>query len=391
MPAWTPSARAVLVAASAAQAAVSFVTLGLPSIGPQLREAYGLSLAGLGAVLTASLLGAGLALIPAGVIVDRLGLRAAIVGGTAVAAGALVAAAFTTSNELLLVTLFVSGVGSAVVPVAGAGTLLRIYPARRRGTALGVRQTAVPAGGLVAAAVLPLLEAIGGVRLALLVGAGVVGAAGLAFAVVAGAEAAPRLRSPRALRSILAVPGVPRLLLVGALYAVVLQSLLTYTVPAARAAGLSALSASAAYLAVTMTAIVARIVWGGTADRGGGTRRVRTLVETGVVAALGAVLFALALHAGVVAVVAAAVVFGFGALGWNAILYVSAGERAPAGLAGRSFALAATVVFVFSALCTPLLGALAAHVGWDTFWTTTAVLAAAGAAISARLPRTVPG
>ena len=37
---------------------MSFVGFGLPAIGPQLRHVYGLSLAELGAVLTANLLGA---------------------------------------------------------------------------------------------------------------------------------------------------------------------------------------------------------------------------------------------------------------------------------------------------------------------------------------------
>ena len=46
--------------------------------------------------------------------------------------------------------------------------------------------------------------------------------------------------------------------------------------------------------------------------------------------------------------VAAAVLFGFGALGWNALVYVSAGERAPPELAARSVAVAATVVFLIS-------------------------------------------
>src|SRR5204863_6413476 len=81
----TRSARVVLVAASAAQAAVSFVSFGLPAIGPQLRHAYGLSLAELGAILTANLLGAGVALIPAGVAVDRFGSRVAMLVGTALA------------------------------------------------------------------------------------------------------------------------------------------------------------------------------------------------------------------------------------------------------------------------------------------------------------------
>jgi hypothetical protein len=52
--------------------------------------------------------------------------------------------------------------------------------------------------------------------------------------------------------------------------------------------------------------------------------------------------------------------------------------------------VAATVVFVVSALCAPPLGALAAHAGWDVFWITTAALAAIGAAIALRLPRTLP-
>jgi len=64
------SARAVLIVASAAQAAVSFVSFGLPAIGPELRHEYGLSLPALGAVLTANFLGAGIALIPAGVAIE---------------------------------------------------------------------------------------------------------------------------------------------------------------------------------------------------------------------------------------------------------------------------------------------------------------------------------
>jgi MFS family permease len=389
MAARTPSARAVLVGASAAQAAVSYVGFGLPAIGPQLRREYGLSLAELGAVLTASLLGAGLALIVAGIAVDRFGARAATLGGTVLATAGLVAGALVPSKELLFVSLLASGVGSAVVPVAGAGALLLAYPPERRGRALGVRQMSVPLGGTLAAATLPALEAAGGARLALLAGAVVVGVTGIAFALVAG-DAAPLPRSPRAFRSILAVPGMRRLLVVACFYVVVLQALLTYTVPSARAAGLSAFAAGATYLAVNLTAVVARVVWGGAADRGGGVRRVRTLVETGVVASVGGLVFAVALHAGPVAAVLGAAVFGFGALGWNALVYVTAGERAPPGLAGRSFAVAATVVFVVSAACTPPLGALAAHAGWDTFWVTTAVLAAVGAVVAAGLPATLP-
>jgi hypothetical protein len=106
---------------------------------------------------------------------------------------------------------------------------------------------------------------------------------------------------------------------------------------------------------------------------------------------VGALLFASALHAGAAVVVPAAILFGFGALGWNALVYVSAGERAAPELAAPSVAVAATVVFLLSAIATPPLGALAAHAGWDAFWATTAVLAALGALVATRLPRALHG
>lgn len=372
--------RIVLVSASAAQAAVSFVNFGLPSIGPDLRRHFGLSLPELGAVLTAALFGSGLALIAAGVAVDRLGARRATFAGTILATAGLAGAAAAPSKGLLFVTLAASGVGSSVVPVAGAGALFRVYPAAQRGWALGVRQMAVPLGGTIAAGAMPGLVRLGGVELAFAVAAGAVALTGTVFALIPeedGSGVRPRIE--RAFRSVLLAPGMLRLLLVAALYIVVLQAILSYTVPAARAAGLSAFWAGVTYFAVNVTAMVARLVWGRIADRQGGSRRVRTLVETGVVGAIGGLVFTLALHAGAALVIPAAVLFGFGALGWNALVYVTAGERTPPELAGRSVATAATVVFLISAACTPPLGALADHAGWDAFWITTAALAALGA------------
>jgi MFS family permease len=374
--------RVVLVAASVAQAAVSFVSFGLPAIGPQLRHQFDLSLAELGAVLTAYLLGSGVALISAGIAVDRVGARAATLAGTAVMTAGLVGAALAASGAELFAGLFVAGVGAAAVPVAGAAALFRAYPVTRRAWALGVRQMAVPLGGTVSAAALPGLESLGGVRLALLVAAVLAAATGVAFAVVLEAERRPPVTAERALRTILGAQGMQRLLVVACCYVLVLQALVSFSVPSVRAAGFSSFWASATFVAVNLSAMVSRIVWGRVADRASGSRRVRTLVETGAVAGAGALLFTAALHAGPEAVVAASFAFGFGALGWNAILYVSAGERAPAELAGRSFAVAATVVFLVSGLCTPPLGALADHVGWSAFWVTTAVLAAGGAVVA---------
>jgi len=376
----TRSPRIVLASASGAQAAVSFINFGLPSIGPDLRRHFGLTLPELGAELTAALFGSGLALIVAGIAVDRLGARRATFAGTILATAGLAGAAAAPSKGLLFVSLAASGVGSSVVPIAGAGALCRAYPAARRGWALGVRQMAVPLGGTIAAGAMPGLVRLGGVELAFAVAAGAVAVTGTLFALIPEEEGgAIRPRVERGYRSVLRAPGMLRLLLVAGLYIIVLQAILSYIVPAARAAGLSAFWAGFTYFAVNVTAMVARLVWGRIADRQEGSRRVRTLVETGIVGAIGGLVFTLALHAGAALVVPAAILFGFGALGWNALVYVTAGERTAPELAGRSVATAATVVFLISAACTPPLGALADHAGWDAFWLVTAALAALGA------------
>jgi MFS family permease len=227
---------------------------------------------------------------------------------------------------------------------------------------------------------MPLLVRASGVELAFAVAGAAVAITGSVFALIPEEGAGPvRPRVERAFRSIVRAPGMLRLFVVAALYIVVLQAILSYTVPSARDAGLSSFWASFTYFAVNVSAMVARLVWGKVADRQGGQRRVRTLVETGIVGAIGGLVFALALHAGAALVIPAAILFGFGALGWNALLYVVAGERTAPELAGRSVATAATVVFLVSAACTPLLGALADHAGWNVFWITTAILSALGA------------
>jgi MFS family permease len=380
------SAGAVLAGASAAQASVAFVNFGLPAIGPELQDEFGLSLFELGAVLGAGLLGSGLALLVAGVAVERLGARRTLVAGTSLGTAALVVSALSTTKGPLFGSLLAFGLGSAVVPVAGAGELFRVYPAGRRGWALGVRQTAVPLGGTIAALTFPALHALGGTRLTLLTTAAAVGATGVAFALVVGPPA-PAARIPAPFRSIWRAPGMQRLLAVAACYIVVLQALLAYVVPAVREAGFSELVAASAYFAINVVAMWARIAWGRVADRGGGSRRVRTLVEIGLVSAVGSLLFAVALHGRALLVLAAAVLFGIGALGWNALVYVSAGERAAPELAARSVAVAATVVFLLSGVVTPVLGAVVDVAGWDALWLSTAALAAAGALLAAGLRR----
>jgi MFS family permease len=383
----TTRQRTTLVLAVVAQAAVSIIQFGLPAIGIEVRERFDLGPAGFGAVFAAVGLGSAAALIPMGMLVDRFGARPVLLGGAAVNLAAYTAAAAAGNAAVFAAAIFVAGMGSAAVPVAGMSSLLREFPPERRGIALGWRQLAVPLGGTIGAATLPLLTHTAGVRAAL-VFAGIataVTATGFALLAPAGGGETRRLRLDGALTA----PGMRPLLLVGILYVLCLAATLTYIVPAARDAGLSRTQAGALFVAVNLAAAASRLVWGRMADLRGGTRRARTIAECGVLAAGSALLMPLGLHAGFAPAAVLTPLLAFGAFGWNGVLYVTAGELVGAERAGRAVGVASTMVFGAGAIGSPLAGLVAEAAGYDAMWIAAAACSALGAAIATRvlLPR----
>jgi sugar phosphate permease len=149
---------AVLGAGTVAQAAFSTVSFAIAVLAPALREEYGLSLTEIGVVLAAEWIGLTFALLPWGFAVDRFGERWTLSLGLAVCAAFLAAAAYAPGFEELVVFLGLAGIAGGSVQSGSGRAVMRWFAASERGLALGVRQTAVPVGGAIAALVLPLLE-----------------------------------------------------------------------------------------------------------------------------------------------------------------------------------------------------------------------------------------
>jgi sugar phosphate permease len=149
---------AVLAAGTVAQAAFSTVSFAVAVLAPALREEYDLSLTEIGVVLAAEWVGLTFALLPWGFAVDRFGERWTLSAGLTVCAGFLAGAAFARSFAQLVLFLGLAGVAGGSVQSGSGRAVMRWFAAGERGLALGVRQTAVPVGGAIAALVLPLLE-----------------------------------------------------------------------------------------------------------------------------------------------------------------------------------------------------------------------------------------
>jgi MFS family permease len=375
-------ARTTLMIAVAAQAAVSVLNYGLPAIAVELRQELDIGPAGFGAVFAALGLGTAVALLPTGMLVDRFGPRPVLAAGSLLALAGYAVAAMTTDPVVFSVFAFFAGMGTAAVPVAGMSALLREFPPERRGMALGWRQLGVPLGGTIGAVALPLLAHVGGVSLALITSASVTAATALWFAWLTpggGGES----RSLR-LDGTLTAPGMRRLLLLGALYVFALGAALTYLPSAARDAGLGKAEASLLFVLLTVSAAASRVLWGRIADRGGGTRRMRTLADTGLLAAGAALAMPLALHAGLAAASVAVLLMGFGAFGFNGVLYVAAGELVGPERAGRAVGIASTMVFGVGSLASPVAGLVVENAGYDAMWLVGAATSAAGALVALR-------
>ena len=264
-------------------------------------------------------------------------------------------------------------------------SLMRAFPPEQRGVVMGWRQLAVPLGGTIGAVALPLLARAGGVRLALAACAVAVTVTSVGFGLLVGHAPAVRTAETRSgLRDVLRVPKIrpatrrrvrvhPRpdrgdhLLHPGR--------------PRRR---LQPTEAAVGFTLVNVVAGISRPLWGRLADSHGGTRRMRTLRETGMVGAAAAVIILPALHAGVVPGLAATAVLAFGVFGFNGLLYLIVGELAGSARSGVAVGVASTVVFGGGALIAPAAGLAVEHLGYGALWAIAAASGATGAAIAWR-------
>ncbi|RDI94718.1 MFS transporter [Meiothermus sp. QL-1] len=148
----------VLAAAMAAGTAVSLIGQAYPTLAPYIRTDLGLSLAAVGLLNTFIYLGTMLGSLPSGWLTDRLGSRTVMIAGALLSAGlALSVALFVHSQAAFVPYLFLIGLVVASATPAGAQAVARAFPPHRRGLVIGLRQMAVPLGGTLAAAILPLV------------------------------------------------------------------------------------------------------------------------------------------------------------------------------------------------------------------------------------------
>lgn len=375
----------VLAVGAVGAGAFSALRMGLPALGPALRDAYGLSLAQVGFAFTAVAAGVMATLVPWGVLTDRVGERPVMAAGLTGTAAALAATAFAPGYPLLLAGLLAAGMLGASATGASGRAIMGWFPRRERGFALGIRQMALPLGGALSSLALPFLVGLGGLRAALLALAGLCFTAALAAALwmrepPPGAAPAVAVENPPPTRD----RRLWRLGAGSALLVVAQSALLGFVVLFLHdARGLPAATAAGGLATIQVGGALARLVAGRRSDRA--ERRIRPIRVAALadaslllaVAALahgpGVLLYPLLLGAGV------------GSMAWNGLAFTAAAEISGRARAGTAMSLQNTIISAGGAVAPAAFGALVGATSWPVAYALLALAPLAGFAVLAPL------
>ena len=147
--------RTRIIALTLAASAIVFTDAGLPVLGPELRQRFGLTLTSLGWVGSAYALTVALLLMPASVVAGRVGPRRALQLGLGLFAAGTMAIAIAPSVQIVIAGRVLEGIGTAIVSPTMLATL-RTQCGEPCGKAIawwsGVSSSMVAVGALVAAA-----------------------------------------------------------------------------------------------------------------------------------------------------------------------------------------------------------------------------------------------
>lgn len=354
-PAGLPKYRwTILAAGVVAQASFSAIFFGLPALAPSVQAQYDLSLPEVGLVLAALNIGLLSTLLLWGIVADRIGERAVLSVGLTGCGIALVVTAATSSLAGLVVTLVAAGALGGGTQTASGRAVMSWFGPEERGLALGIRQTAVPLGGAIAAVALPALAEHADLDAAFLALAAGCIAAAVVCAVLIRREPSADLAHPgRPLRD----PRIWRLCFGSTFYVVTQISLLGFLVLFLHDEhGVSATAAAAALAVTQAFGGVARIGVGRWSDQR--RERIVPMLRLGLLLAASAFVAALLLNASLWLLVPALVFAGTCSLAWNGLSFTATAEIAGRSRAGsaiglqQSFLAAGSIVapIAFSAL-----------------------------------------
>jgi sugar phosphate permease len=366
----------ILALGTGAQTAYSAVFLGIPVLAPALQDEYDLDLTQVGLAIAAANAGSVFTLLAWGLLADRVGERDVLAIGLAGCGAGLIVAAFAPSFAVLVVALALAGASGASVNAASGRAVMGWFGRDQRGFALGIRQTALPLGGLIAALVLPPVAAAGGVPAGLIALAA--GCLAAAAAGASGLREAPREEED--LRELASPVRDARMwrLSIGSAFVLAAQiSILSFLILFLhQERGLSTAEAAGIFAVIQALGAILRIVSGRWSDRV--QARIGPLRRLALGLTVTLATAAALLSAPLALLIPVFVAAGALSLSWNGLSFTAAAEMAGRARAGAALGFQQTALAVTSAAAPPVFAAVVEAGSWSLAYGLAAAMPVAG-------------
>ena len=353
----------------------SLVRLGIAPLSPFIMSDLGINKGSFGLLSSAIRLSGIPLAVAAGVLVDRIGIRRAMVTVGIAVTGVMSLFVLPLTYAVAFMLFFLTGASISLISPLGNAGIMRWFPVRERGLAFGLKQMGMPMGGALAALILPPLALNYDWQLTF-AGLGVtVGVVALGSSLVyrdppgtastsdrqaAFQESAQptRTRPPRGTAlAVLRTPGVALLVLTGSSFAAMQMSILSFLVPFFEEAGLTVVAAGADLGLFQVAGMVARPIAGVVSDRALHGRRKGVLLGLIIMVVCGVIFMALATPSlDAVALGVTVVVVGASTMAWAGVFFASTLERAGTGALGTASGVASTANMIGSLVGVPLFG-----------------------------------
>jgi MFS family permease len=359
-------------------------------MAPVAAKALGVSPSAVGYYIAVAYLGSMIGSAAAGGWVARFGPIRVSQAGLALCLAGL-ALASTAWPPLVLLGGFVVGLGYGPTTPASSVMLVRAAPPRLFALTFSIKQTGVPAGGVLAGAIVPaLVLALGWERGAIVIGVCCFALAVLIAPVRARYDTGLNPRAPVSLAAAFAPVGLvartPRLrelAVTGLVYAGVQITLVTYLVTfLVDSFALSLVLAGVVMAVSQLASVLGRLLWGALADRALARRTMLGLLGLGMGASALATLAAGPEWPRWLLFVFASL-FGATAVGWNGVFLAEVARIAPQGQVSQATGGCLFFTFLGVVLTPPLFNLVLALGG--SYAVAYALLGLPGLAVGARL------
>jgi len=344
---------------------------GINTLAPFYQDELGLSRAQVGLFISAFYLAMTGASFVAGWLADRLGVRKTTLQGHLIVGVCSVATSFAPSFVWAFAWFFLCGLGYAYLNPASTKGVMSWFHRDERATAMGIKQTGVPAGGFVTALVASPLVLVVGWRGTFVI----IGVINFLFGFVFsylwrepfnGADLdAVKQQAQSPIQASLKVGGFLPASFGTAIFLIGQMSLITY-VPLylKESMGFSPYWSSQALAIAQGGAMIGRVGWGVASDRIFGGRRKIVLMIIGLLSmVLMADLSLMTKQSSIPVLLAIIFLSGLCIVGYQGVSYALIGEIAGTSRTGMAMGLMITINAAAATLGTPLFGYIVDRTG----------------------------